>query len=52
MQKTSKNKKKIDISRILIDKKYFIFYEQIYEQKKFVFLIKNISKNFNFTTRK
>ena len=44
--------KKIDILRILIDIKYFVFHEQIYEQTKIVFLIKNISKKFNFITRK
>ena len=45
-------KKRVDISRTLIDKKKFIFHEQMCEQKKFVFLIKNVSKKFNFTIRK
>ena len=47
-----KPKKIINVLRRLNDKKYFIFYKQIYEQKKFVFLIKSILKKFNFTIRK
>ena len=37
--KNIKNKKKINISRTLIDKKYFIFHEQIYEHRLIVFSI-------------
>ena len=40
-----KTKKRINISQTLIDKKYFIFHKQIYEQKKIcIFDKKHIKK--------
>ena len=42
--KNIKKKKKINILRTLIDKKYFIFYEQIYEKKNCIFDKKHIKE--------
>ena len=53
MQKTSKNQKKNRyITNVNRQKIFYISRTNIRTKKKFVFLIKNISKKFNFTTRK